>query len=64
MPLTQLKATMTKPRNALMASFAAYGVLAYYMSTKYYQNSSMKKVFVNASEEYEQIKVMHAPGKY
>jgi hypothetical protein len=58
MYLSQARATLLKPRNALMAGAAVYGLLVFYMSTRYYQTSPMKQVFHNASEEWDKVEIM------
>lgn len=63
MQLSQVKTTMLRPRNAMMAGAALYGLLVLYMTTRYRKTSPVQKVFHDAGEEWDSVKVLHPPGK-
>ncbi|ODV77557.1 uncharacterized protein CANTADRAFT_56352, partial [Suhomyces tanzawaensis NRRL Y-17324] len=50
---------MMPPKRALAIGGVCYGIGAFCMINYYYKNSSLKKIFVNADRQYEQVKVGH-----
>lgn len=49
------------PKIALLTGGALYSAGAVWMFTKYYQQSSLRKIYVKTDQAYGDVKLMHHP---
>lgn len=59
---TFLMALLSTPVKALIAGGICYGAGVLYMTTKYYDNSLMKRIFVRSDKIYDHVKICHHAG--
>jgi len=59
----EISRTLLKPRNALMVGGVVYGMGVFYMATRYFQQSNMRKIFTDADKEFQGVQPLHLPGE-